>query len=254
MKEYICEWCNKKYNCYPSQRRGKHQFCCMACRVEFTEANTKQISSACNTCGKPILLYRYDLDNHAHHFCNQKCQYDFFSGEGNPNFGRHLTQETVDKISATKKKNYKKENHPMYGKHHSKEAKAKMSVYHSNRPKDVRDRITMGHHYLLGEEHPNWKGGLSLLDFEEAYGIEMKEWYHLTKKVRERDSFTCQYCGMSPARIVHHIIPRHVHINNSMHNLITVCPKCHGYVEAKTSICIEQGIDPIAIFYDAWSK
>ena len=255
-QEYICEWCKKKYTRYPSQRRGEHQFCCMECRVAFTDANkvNTHFLLKCDKCGESIILQQWDLNHCEHHFCNRKCQYEFFNGEGNPNFGKSHSQETVDKISATKKKNYKKENHPLWGKHHSKEAKAKMSAYHSNRPQEVRDRITASHHYLSGEEHPNWKGGTSLLEFEEAYGIEMKDWYHLTKKVRERDNYTCQFCGAKHSTSVHHIQPRRCGIDNSMENLITLCIVCHPKIEHKTNELIDQGIDPISIFYEAWSQ
>jgi group I intron endonuclease len=50
-----------------------------------------------------------------------------FSGEGNPFYGKHHSDETKKKISDSLKGKYKGEKHPFYGKHHSKESLQKIS-------------------------------------------------------------------------------------------------------------------------------
>lgn len=50
-----------------------------------------------------------------------------FSGEGNPFYGKHHTEETKQKISNNRKGKRAGESHPMYGKKHSKEDLEKMS-------------------------------------------------------------------------------------------------------------------------------
>lgn len=50
-----------------------------------------------------------------------------FSGEGNPFYGKHHSEETKQKISEARKGIYIGEKHPFYGKHHSKESLIKIS-------------------------------------------------------------------------------------------------------------------------------
>lgn len=52
---------------------------------------------------------------------------EMFSGEGNPFYGHHHTEETKTKISNAMKGKYIGENHPFYGQHHSKESLEKIS-------------------------------------------------------------------------------------------------------------------------------
>lgn len=80
---------------------------------------------------------------------------------------------------------------------------------------------------LLGEKHPNWKGGISF----EPYSVDWTE--TLKKSIRERDKYTCQICGKEPAIIVHHI--DYDKKNNDPENLITVCDKCHGKTQFNRS-------------------
>ena len=50
-----------------------------------------------------------------------------FSGENNPFYGKHHTEETKEKISKNKKRKRAGQNHPFYGKHHTEESLQKMS-------------------------------------------------------------------------------------------------------------------------------
>lgn len=52
---------------------------------------------------------------------------EMFTGEGNPFYGHHHTEETKRKISESRKGKYGGENHPMYGKKHTEEALQKIS-------------------------------------------------------------------------------------------------------------------------------
>ena len=53
---------------------------------------------------------------------------EMFSGEGNPFYGKHHTEETKKKISESRKGKRAGVDHPFYGKHHSQESLNKMSV------------------------------------------------------------------------------------------------------------------------------
>ena len=50
-----------------------------------------------------------------------------FSGENNPFYGKHHSEETKKKISKSRKGKLIGKNHPMYGKNHSQESLKKMS-------------------------------------------------------------------------------------------------------------------------------
>ena len=50
-----------------------------------------------------------------------------FSGEGNPFYGKHHSEETKQKISQNRKGKMVAEQHPMYGKHHTSITKDKIS-------------------------------------------------------------------------------------------------------------------------------
>ena len=64
---------------------------------------------------------------------------------------------------------------------------------------------------------------------------EWAEWNDTRDAVLTRDKYTCRRCdkradngrGLS----VHHIIPRSEGGANGMHNLVTLCHKCHDFVE-----------------------
>jgi endogenous inhibitor of DNA gyrase (YacG/DUF329 family) len=159
---------------------------------------------------------------------------DANKGENNPNYGKHLSEETRKKLSEA----LRGENNPNYGKHLSEETKKKISE--ANKGK------------LAGKNNPSYKGGISLKEFKDAYGLEPVEWKRLAQQIRKRDNFTCQLCGKKGATDVHHIIPRRVKIDNSPGNLITLCRSCHRKIEYLTDKYLAEGKDPREIFYKKW--
>lgn len=76
-----------------------------------------------------------------------------------------------------------------------------------------------------GKNNPSWKGGMS----KEPYGIE---WNRLLKeKVKCRDNYICQECGLSEVNSNYSFHVHHVDgnkLNNDIDNLTTLCPSCHG--------------------------
>ena len=103
-----------------------------------------------------------------------------------------------------------------------------------------------------GEKNPNWRNGASEHKFFELHGIELRDWMRLAQNVRKRDKFICQYCVGKHSIVVHHIIPRRVNLDNSMDNLITLCPSCHPKVEQLTTQYLKNNKDPIELFYKKW--
>lgn len=66
---------------------------------------------------------------------------------------------------------------------------------------------------------------------------EQAEWETIRDNVIARDKYKCQRCGKRYKTIrglsVHHIIPRRIGGGNDDDNLITLCLKCHDWVEAR---------------------
>lgn len=90
-----------------------------------------------------------------------------------------------------------------------------------------------------GKNHWNWKGGKGKILTKKRYG---DDWDNVRMIVYERDNYTCQKCGISMNESikkfkqplhVHHIIPFLKSFDNSMSNLIALCPRCHRKVEAE---------------------
>ena len=76
---------------------------------------------------------------------------------------------------------------------------------------------------------------------EETYPIESKrlsygvDWERQRQRALERDEYICQFdgCNVTDKLHVHHIKPFRISEDNSLENLITLCPKHHKIVEQK---------------------
>lgn len=76
----------------------------------------------------------------------------------------------------------------------------------------------------IGENNPNWKGGLSFYPYTPDFNKKLKD------RIRKRDNYTCQYpnCGIVQNGISHDI--HHIDYNKENikdNNLITLC-HCHN--------------------------
>jgi 5-methylcytosine-specific restriction endonuclease McrA len=84
-----------------------------------------------------------------------------------------------------------------------------------------------------GDKNPAWRGGL-----EPYYG---PNWDRQSREARQRDGHTCQRCGITEVETgevlhVHHIVPlrtfaRDFRKANALHNLVSLCPSCHKFLE-----------------------
>ena len=76
-------------------------------------------------------------------------------------------------------------------------------------------------HGMSGEKSPVWKGGISFLPYPPEFNNKLKH------KIRKRDDFTCQLCGIKNylGQAVHHI--DYEKNNCDPLNLITLCISCN---------------------------
>lgn len=134
----------------------------------------------------------------------------------------------------TRKETHGGKNHPLYGKRHTEATKRKMSIAQRGLKKGkqtkehIKKRVSARREYYelhpefwRGENHPNWKGGISFEPYSLAFTEELKE------EIRKRDDNQCQFCGSKIGYIdgrkhpVHHIDYDKKNCNEI--NLITVC-------------------------------
>lgn len=142
--------------------------------------------------------------------------------------GTKLSEETKDKMRATKVGNYtwRKSTIP------SKETKNKMRLAKLKNP----TKYWEGKHNFIvrGENHPNWKGGVSKINRPERhYLMETLEYKMWRRQVFERDNYICQICNrkkeISGKLHADHKIPwiidekRRFDVSNGQ----TLCIDCH---------------------------
>lgn len=83
---------------------------------------------------------------------------------------------------------------------------------------------------LSGEKNPRWNEGKSFEPYTHLFNQQLKD------KIRVRDNFICQLCGIPElecnARLsIHHIDYDKVNCNEN--NLISLCNKCNSKVNSK---------------------
>jgi hypothetical protein len=99
------------------------------------------------------------------------------------------------------------EANPFFGRTHSEEIKL---LWSSQR---------------IGELNSNWQGGISYQQYPIEFNNELKE------RIRSRDCYRCQLCGISQLECLHALNVHHIDydkLNNTDDNLISLCDDCHG--------------------------
>jgi hypothetical protein len=266
-KKMECEICGREFKNFRALARHLRTHKITA-REYYDKFLKKEGEGICPVCGKETFFM--NLRGGYCKFCSRECAK---SGENNPFYGKHHSEETKNKLSNA----LRGENHPNYGKHRLEETKKKISNtekgkhcseetkkkmsdakkgenhpnYGKHRSEETKKKLSDAN---KGENNPNYKNGNSLKEFKEAYGLEPEEWKKLAQEIRTRDKFICQYCGKKNATDVHHIIPRRIKIDNSPDNLITLCKSCHQKIEHLTDKYLAEGKDPMEIFYEKWQE
>lgn len=79
--------------------------------------------------------------------------------------------------------------------------------------------------YARLDKHPLWRGGISFGKYSFTFSKYLKE------KIRERDNFTCQLCGVDQKECAGKLCIHHIDYNKcntNINNLVTLCRSCHS--------------------------
>ena len=130
-------------------------------------------------------------------YCNQDCyNKNVIMSENSIKNLRHDLPPKSRPWDGGKRPDMTGEKHPMFGKKHTEEAKAKIRA-----PRALQGPINQG------ENHGNWKGGISKLRIRLHMSLPHRKW---VATVVKRDNRQCQHCGVKGSRKtpleVHHII------------------------------------------------
>lgn len=134
------------------------------------------------------------------------------------------SEETRKSISQTLIKNPVKYWKGKYFSEIHRENLSKSHIGKKQSPETIKKRIKRG------ENHYNWKGGIS----NEPYSFNFNE--ELKELIRRRDKYKCQLCGMPECENIKKLCIHHIDYNKknySPDNLIALCGKCNPKVNFK---------------------
>jgi len=152
------------------------------------------------------------------------------------NLGKHLTQETKEKISLSQLgKKYTDESRDkmrlsQLGKHHTKQTIERMRTAHLKEnlsDETLRKMSESQKGKYVGENNPNWKGGISFEPYAPEFNKQLKE------LIRQRDGYKCQLCGMPECENIRKLDIHHIDYikkNCLPDNLIALCNSCNAKV------------------------
>lgn len=94
--------------------------------------------------------------------------------------------------------------------------------------------------WCQGENSPNWEGGVSKLPYGKGLTNKLK------RRIRERDKYTCQRCGIHQSQYkwtieIHHL--NHDKNDHSDENLVCSCKLCNAWASKhRDEPFISQGV------------
>ena len=103
------------------------------------------------------------------------------------------------------------ESNSMFGHHYTEETLQQMKEVHKGQ--------------WIGDKNPNWRGGISSIDYPLEFNNEFKE------LVRERYNYTCMICKLTQEQVGHTLNVHHIDYdkdNLDPDNFVPVCKSYHS--------------------------
>jgi len=223
-----CSWCGEEKKVEPWQYEKNEEFFCDrdgGCQSKWKQENAsgenhprwkKKVKLTCKVCGDSYTRSPSVAEQSV--VCGEECGYTYlsreYSGEDNPQYDR-IEKECVVCGDSYFVIPSREERRSTCGDEEC-----------------IRENLSENYR---GENAPNWKGGHT-----NYYG---PNWLEQRQKARERDDYTCQYCGgdlthQEKEPDVHHIKrlmwfkqnydePEWYERGNRLGNLVTACRDCH---------------------------
>ena len=144
-------------------------------------------------------------------------------GQNNREAGKHLGILKDKKPNYDGKGYHKGNKNPMYGRTGNQSPR-----FGTSHREETRRTLS---EQKKGEEHPNWKGGITGKRKVILNGIEYRLW---REAVFARDNWTCQECGKRGGWLnAHHKKPyfQFPELHLAIDNGITLCLNCHRAVD-----------------------
>lgn len=115
---------------------------------------------------------------------------------------------------------------PKVGYKQTGEQKAKYKNRKTVKGKHWKIKDTSKYGSMRGEKHYNWKGGIS----KNIHSISEPRYRKWRTKVFQRDSWTCQTCGLRGVYLeAHHIKSwaKYPNLRYELENGVALCRECH---------------------------
>lgn len=184
------------------------------------------LNKNCVICGKlffkKVNCSRFDWDNSK--YCSRNCASETLFHKGKPSWNKGLHRNLNPKNSFKKGFKWSDEvKAKMRGRipwnkntHPSEETIEKIRQARLNQKNVVV--------FQSGEQHPNWKGGVTDLSIRLRNLEQYKTW---RKSVFQRDNYTCLNCGRGGSLNADHIKPFSLIIHENSIDKIEKALKCH---------------------------
>lgn len=219
-----CSQCGTTFRKQPHEiQEYENHFCSDKCHAKWRSGLTGKDSPrwnggkpswVCTNCEKKFQKYKSQLTTPERPFCSEDCHSDWYSGRKIESQRKRVTV-SCDYCN-------------------SEVERRKCRVGRSDSVYCSRGCANQGHsERVSGDGNPRWVGG-----YQDYYG---ESWPKQRDKARKRDNYTCQRCEVDESDLghelsVHHKIPFREFDDhkkaNKLSNLISLCPVCHGKVEA----------------------
>lgn len=223
--KYICKKCKKPFFRFPSQRKSKNSYCSLKCLHENnrTDVNQELIYDLYynKKLSKYTIAEKLNISYGVIYNLFQRNSWKFRTRSEALSISKSLI---LDKTKL--KKLYLNKKCTLIEIAEYFDCSASAIKYHLDKCKIIRRTKSEA---VSGNRNSNWQGGIT------EHGYSHKFNNNLKTKIRKRDNYVCQHCGITEEehKEKHNRVLEIHHIdydkeNNTKRNLVSLCRKCHG--------------------------